>query len=357
MTKVSVSNIVRSQLPEYIRSGEEYEKFMLFLEAYYKFVQQTEDRDIEDLRDVDKSLDRFIQQFRKEFDFTTSYTGNESLLIRNLKNLYNAKGSEASFRLLFKLMFNKDVDVIYPGDSVLIPSDGKWKQDTSIFINVGSGDPLTTIGQDLTLSSYGASKTVFVDRAILLSNNVYQLFIDRNYYGGDIAIGSSVDSDFFTGEVLPTTIKATIVDGGSNFKIGQLYDIIDGSGTGTRIKVTRVGTNGKLLAVQIIQFGMGYGDESFTSTVGDAQISFSVGTIAKYPGHFTSNDGFISDAIHLQDSRYYQSYSYVIKIDEKLEAYKDALMKYIHPAGFALFGEYIVDNHFSLTANLVSSIE
>ena len=51
-----------------------------------------------------------------------------------------------------------------------------------------------------------------------------------------------------------------------------------------------------------------------------AILKVTLGPLAKYPGYYVNNDGFLNDAIYIQDSRYYQPYSYVIKIDEALES-------------------------------------
>jgi hypothetical protein len=68
--------------------------------------------------------------------------------------------------------------------------------------------------------------------------------------------------------------------------------------------------------------------------------------LSKYPGYFTSNAGFLDDSIFIQDSKYYQAFSYVIRIDERLDSYKSAVKTMLHPAGMALFGEYNITNSY-----------
>jgi hypothetical protein len=356
MSKLKLSNLVRTQLPEFIQSNSDYENFILFLEAYYAYLDQTEQRDLESVRDIDVSLDSFITQFRKEFNYTNTYSGNEALFLRNIKQLYSAKGSEASFRLLFRLLFNKDIDLIYPGNFVLIPSDGKWIQDTSVFIDVSGGTPLDMVSKEFSVSN---GITLLVEKVKFISGTTYQFFVSKNYYGV-VPVGSAITSSVFSGTTLPTTSGYSITTAGAGFTIGQLFDITYSSGSGTRIKISKVSETGAVLAVKIIQFGLGYGSSDFSVTLDgptDCVIKFNIGAVAKYPGYFSNNDGFISDAIYIQDSRYYQSYSYVIKIDEQLEAYKNIVKKYIHPAGFALFGEYVIENQLTLSTSLSSGFE
>jgi hypothetical protein len=65
----------------------------------------------------------------------------------------------------------------------------------------------------------------------------------------------------------------------------------------------------------------------------------------------------LSDSIFIQDSNYYQIYSYVLKIDERLATYKDVVKTMIHPAGVALFGEFEISNNFNLAIELESLIK
>jgi hypothetical protein len=81
-----------------------------------------------------------------------------------------------------------------------------------------------------------------------------------------------------------------------------------------------------------------------------------LGSLANYPGYYTSNAGFLSDSVFIQDSRYYQAFSYVLKLDERLASYKTAVRTMVHPAGTALFGEYQISNKFNISAALQSIV-
>jgi hypothetical protein len=83
-----------------------------------------------------------------------------------------------------------------------------------------------------------------------------------------------------------------------------------------------------------------------------AKLSFDLGPIAKYPGYYTSNDGFLNDSIYIQDSYYYQDFSYVIRINRQLDQYKELLKSTIHPGGLALFGEFDIFNNFKSNIQL-----
>lgn len=56
---------------------------------------------------------------------------NTRLLIKTIKQLNASKGTPNSFKLMFKLLFNEDVEIEYPSEKLLKPSDGKWVKDSN----------------------------------------------------------------------------------------------------------------------------------------------------------------------------------------------------------------------------------
>ena len=61
-------------------------------------------------------------------------------------------------------------------------------------------------------------------------------------------------------------------------------------------------------------------------------------------GYYTSDRGKLSNANQrLQDSYFYQDYSYVIKSKTSITEWRDLIKKTTHPAGFQLFGEMVVE--------------
>lgn len=60
------------------------------------------------------------------------------------------------------------------------------------------------------------------------------------------------------------------------------------------------------------------------------------------PGIYTSNKGFLSDTIKIQDSYFYQQFSYVIRTGNNVDAWENPFNKLVHPAGFIFFGEIVI---------------
>jgi hypothetical protein len=57
---------------------------------------------------------------------------------------------------------------------------------------------------------------------------------------------------------------------------------------------------------------------------------------------FISNKGFLSDRIHLQDSNYWQRFSYDIKVGVQEGEWRNIYEALIHPSGFKFFASFIL---------------
>lgn len=90
----------------------------------------------------------------------------------------------------------------------------------------------------------------------------------------------------------------------------------------------------------------------YTDPTDYAKITVNNGSVAKYPGYYKNNDGFLDDTMFIQDSKYYQTFSYSIQIDEIFESYKSALKNLVHPAGTEIIGEYVVTNVLDAEASI-----
>lgn len=446
--RINTSSLIPNQVPDFVRS--DYPTFVAFVEAYYEYLDD-QGIDLGSLRDLDETIDSFIKYFKKELavNLPANIQVDERFLLQHIKDQYLAKGSAASFKLLFRLLYNKNVTVSYPGTQMLRASDGKWQQDVSIFVNVLLGEPSAIDGKLVdvikpdrvfkVLIDRRQYVEVEIDRVVQLSDTTYEFFIDRKFFG-DIAVGDQIKyRDLFLGTIVSTTSKLNILERGTGFKAGQLFELKNGNGVKSIVKVTRVGADGEILSAEFIKFGIGY-DTDFTVTINatndyytsindnlltnttvttgnvavqeimlghaeqgfinkidyaydddgvtieypwdgtyagttirefstrakagiqvttfdDALLEINLGPLTKYPGYYASNDGFLDDAIFIQDSRYYQAFSYVLKIDERLASYKTAVKTMVHPSGMALFGEFEIQNNFDISIELESIVK
>ena len=65
-------------------------------------------------------------------------------------------------------------------------------------------------------------------------------------------------------------------------------------------------------------------------------------------GKYISEDGHVSESSKkIQDSLYYQDYSYVIKVSESINKWRDSLKRAVHPSGFYVTGEVNIATQLS----------
>jgi hypothetical protein len=57
----------------------------------------------------------------------------------------------------------------------------------------------------------------------------------------------------------------------------------------------------------------------------------------------------------LQDNQYYQEFSYVIRVAEVLEKYKSIIKSLVHPAGSALFGDYMISSSVNIPSSVIDA--
>lgn len=182
MSDNKTSLLVNRQVPEFVR--EEYPLFIAFLEAYYEFLENKQGsqkndltkiaKDIRDLPDVDSSIDDFESNFFNTYAkfVPKDVAVDKAFIIKNILPLYLSKGSEKSFKLLFRMMFGSELEVKYPKAEVLRASDGKWSVEkalkvtnliSSFYTGNGTNDVFTILIQaeptDISVYVNGALKT------------------------------------------------------------------------------------------------------------------------------------------------------------------------------------------------------
>ena len=145
MTSLKISNLVRNQVPEFVR--EEHPKFVSFIEAYYEFLETQQGTQKNDLihqakslrylSDVDVSLDTFENNFYEKFAslLPRDTAVRKDILFKNLTNLYLSKGSSSSYKLLFRMLFGEELEIIEPKNEVLRASASTWSVENSLRVD------------------------------------------------------------------------------------------------------------------------------------------------------------------------------------------------------------------------------
>ena len=244
------SALIAEQLPDFIQ--EDAPKFQKFIEAYYEWMEQSGNateraKNLLDYRDIDNTLDQFIQYFKSEVMDRIPQTAlaDKRLLVKHIKDLYRAKGTQAAYRLLFRMIYNEEIDFYYPGVDMLRTSDGRWIQETSIRVSSpGTGDRAELDGLIIYGAESGAhAKVERVEKTSELGVQVDEMFlsaINGTFNDGELVRNAS---NTINGTVFSTTGPLSgfnVTQGGGYHQVGDVIQIVsDTSGTGANGVVIR----------------------------------------------------------------------------------------------------------------------
>tara|TARA_B100000586_G_scaffold269482_1_gene248527 strand:- start:74 stop:8053 length:7980 start_codon:yes stop_codon:yes gene_type:complete len=102
---------------------------------------------------------------------------------------------------------------------------------------------------------------------------------------------------------------------------------------------------GAIQSAEVYDFGAGYSSvPALSTTSGDqnAELTAGLGAYATYPGYYTATQGLLSGVPKLQDNKYYQNFSYVLKTDFDVNDFRNSVKRLIHPSGLIMFGELAI---------------
>ena len=210
--------------------------------------------------DVDNTVYDFLDKFRDSFMESLPNTLADGIakrkLIKNIKDMYAAKGTRDGHKLFFRILFNEEATLIYPRDNMLRVSDGQWSTDKVVrVIEDGTSDFTKAIGQRLTGSTSGATALIatvikFREGADLIA----EINVDANSVTGTFTAGEIVTT---TDTTLDLQISATVkgIVTGANVTVGGAYHT-----TSDPIQITGGGGNNAATA-RVESAGAGSIDE------------------------------------------------------------------------------------------------
>ena len=71
-----------------------------------------------------------------------------------------------------------------------------------------------------------------------------------------------------------------------------------------------------------------------------AEATTQLEAVVRSDGNFITDRGILSeDTMRIQDSYYYQDYSYVVRIGESINQWRESIRRSVHPIGWNVFGE------------------
>jgi hypothetical protein len=279
----TISNFVESQFPEfYLAEGP---NFVLFVKAYYEWMESEgqaiqQARSIFDLRDIDNTLTDFLAHFQEKYLYGIPFNViiNKRFLLKHILDVYRSKGSINCYRLLFKLIYDQEVDIYLPGNDLMKASDGTWVEPK--YLEVTNIPGLQNyVGQTVV----GASSNTTAVIESYITQPINQNIVATLYFSNMMPKGGSFFKDekiVIQGQLsnaaavtaAPTVIGSLntlkIINGGQSFNIG---DVIKIAHYNSNNSVISHGTDGLLRVTGLsrgqgeLNFNIAYSGFGFTA--------------------------------------------------------------------------------------------
>ena len=233
------SLLVPYQLPKFIGEDPNYANFVLFIQAYYEWMEQSGNtldftKSLLTYMDVDTTTTEFLDYFVNDFMsyFPKDILSDKSKVIKIAKQLYQSKGTPASYQFLFRVLFNSDFDYYVTGDSVLKASAGTWYVPRSV--RLATVDENFLAINNLRLFGLSSKSIATVENSVLsgTKTEVFISNIERLFQSGeDVTVVDSNNQPvyFKNGKQVPAgtanaeTLTAKIVGQISQITINPNY--------------------------------------------------------------------------------------------------------------------------------------
>ena len=369
-----LSQFVSDRLPEFVRV--DHPTLVAFMAAYYEWLGQRRDvgrilspLDMKDIPDIDTTLDQFVERFKSEYllNFPEALaidpeTGNgvdPRRLIKNIKQFYLAKGTEKSYEFLFRILYDTAVEFYYPKKDILRLSSGRWTQNNYLRLSNALGDSIYRAAGNTVVQRNASGQILSTARCVDVSGyqignfDVAELLISgRNgtFQAGNLGIEfKDGDTTFREVKVYSLISTVSVTNGGSDYQVGEKVAFVAVSGdSGQRGSgtITEVDSLGGVRKISIDDFGINYRTVPTISIATSRGTGFvgevTVGALAQSAGFYANNDGRLSTNKVLQDNRYYQNWSYVLRSEVVIDRYREVVRRLVHPVGTAMFGSVLI---------------
>ena len=127
---------------------------------------------------------------------------NQNTFIKQSKDFYRSKGTDRSFEILFKALYNEEVRIVKPRDFLFTPSNADYRVTNDIVVEPVVGDPTNLLDSVLNQNTYKdlftrayAPITAVEKVNVGTGNTFYKLSIDSGY-ARDIGVDGALYGSF-----------------------------------------------------------------------------------------------------------------------------------------------------------------
>ena len=260
----SITFLIESLLPDHVRAS--YPRLVEFAKAFFEYLEtQNKSSYYQNTlylqRDIRVQDPEFAEYIKRELGIltTSEYALDPELFYDNVVDIWKSKGSEESVKTFFRIFLNDEVEVFYPWESVLIPSDGRWIVDTVIRVSPILGNPENFVGKRIFQVGTNAEAVVdSVERKVYSDGIIFELKLIRETITGTFFERNTIYADeTLTAEVYRSVTGLAVTEPGTGYKIGDKITLNGYVGTTFVGYVDSVDSDGGIISVALADFGAG----------------------------------------------------------------------------------------------------
>nr|BAR27334.1 putative structural protein [uncultured Mediterranean phage uvMED] len=269
-------------------------------------------QDLTNFRDPDKVISNFLTNFRDEFLKTIPETLalglNKRNLIKNIKSMYQLKGTQAGHELFFRILFNQISETFYPRTQMLRVSDGQWDTQKVLRAVATIGDTTNLVGREIRGMTTGATAIVeSIKKFVIANKEVSEFVLNINSMTGTFNIGeeitgtaSDTDDFFIKADITGIPGLKTITNDGNLYATGDFLTVT-GGGVGADIAISAIGS-GPVSEIIVDNAGTGYsvGDKLVFDNTGTEGVN-AEGFVSVVNGGIAGEDGTSAEHILMED--------------------------------------------------------
>ena len=257
---------------------------------------------------VDNTIFDFLEQFRKSFmnaiPSTLASGVSKRNLIKNIKDLYAAKGTSEATKLFMKIFLGEEPQILYPNQFMMRVSDGDFGQ--QIILRTAPDFGVTgdeVVDQLITGVTSGASATV--ESAVTVvqgGQSISELRIANptgTFIDGERVTGNSTTRDVSVGFTVRGIVSdATVVNDGILYSNNELLTVEAIGNQSAEVVVNQI-KRGSVSGIEVDDAGTLYevGDTlTFTASSSDTDISSASGFVSMVGGGIQLESGTLDDS-------------------------------------------------------------
>ena len=273
----TLSNFIKEQFPDFYK--EEGPDFIAFMTNYFEFLEKEGypinlSRNLPEIRDIDSTIEPFLQYFSAKYmrNIPKQVVGNKREFVKRIKDLYRSKGSDNGFKLLFRLLYDEDIDIYLPKNDILKASDGVWVEENIIELTKSS------INKDMVdklIEGFDSGATAFVSdyREFFVKGRTVNIAVLDNISGDfqadEFLLWEGIDRTLAP-RILGSPVEFEVVSSISGIPINTILesDDLDTRGEGIKNIVTNTFVGSGVINFTLENGGTGYSldaDISITS--------------------------------------------------------------------------------------------